>query len=91
MLRRGSPANRWRSSRASRSSSTSSSNASRQSRSAEIIVATDDTRIWEVAQNFCHAEMTRPDHPSGTDRIAEVAERCGGDAVVNIQGDEPLD
>jgi 3-deoxy-manno-octulosonate cytidylyltransferase (CMP-KDO synthetase) len=56
----------------------------------EVIVATDDTRIWEVAQNFCHVEMTRPDHPSGSDRIAEVAERCGGDAVVNIQGDEPL-
>ena len=57
---------------------------------AEIIVATDDTRIWEVAQNFCRVEMTRPEHPSGSDRIAEVAERCGGDAVVNIQGDEPL-
>jgi 3-deoxy-manno-octulosonate cytidylyltransferase (CMP-KDO synthetase) len=56
----------------------------------EIIVATDDTRIFEVAQNFCHTEMTLPDHPSGSDRIAEVAERCGGDAVVNIQGDEPL-
>ncbi|HEX7570233.1 MAG TPA: 3-deoxy-manno-octulosonate cytidylyltransferase [Verrucomicrobiae bacterium] len=56
----------------------------------EIIVATDDPRIWEVAQNFCRVEMTRPDHPSGSDRIAEVAERCGGDAVVNIQGDEPL-
>ena len=56
----------------------------------EIIVATDDTRIWEVAQNFCRVEMTRPEHPSGSDRIAEVAERCGGDAVVNIQGDEPL-
>ena len=56
----------------------------------EVIVATDDTRIWEVAQNFCRVEMTRPDHPSGSDRIAEVAERCGGDAVVNIQGDEPL-
>ena len=56
----------------------------------EVIVATDDTRIWEVAQNFCRVEMTRPDHPSGSDRIAEVVERCGGDAVVNIQGDEPL-
>jgi 3-deoxy-manno-octulosonate cytidylyltransferase (CMP-KDO synthetase) len=56
----------------------------------EVIVATDDTRIWEVAQNFCHAEMTRPDHPSGSDRIAEVAGRCACDAVVNIQGDEPL-
>ena len=57
---------------------------------AEVIVATDDTRIWEVAQEFCRVEMTRPEHPSGSDRIAEVAERCGGDAVVNIQGDEPL-
>jgi 3-deoxy-manno-octulosonate cytidylyltransferase (CMP-KDO synthetase) len=55
----------------------------------EIIVATDDTRIWEVAQNFCRAEMTRPEHPSGSDRIAEVAEHCECDAVVNIQGDEP--
>jgi 3-deoxy-manno-octulosonate cytidylyltransferase (CMP-KDO synthetase) len=56
----------------------------------EIIVATDDTRIWEVAQNFCRVEMTRPDHPSGSDRIAEVAGRCECDAIVNIQGDEPL-
>jgi len=56
----------------------------------EVIVATDDTRIWEVAQNFCRVEMTRPDHPSGSDRIAEVASRCPCDAVVNIQGDEPL-
>lgn len=56
----------------------------------EIIVATDDTRIWEVAQNFCRAEMTAPEHPSGTDRIAEVARQCRCDAVLNIQGDEPL-
>jgi 3-deoxy-manno-octulosonate cytidylyltransferase (CMP-KDO synthetase) len=57
---------------------------------AEVIVATDDTRIWEVAQSFCRAEMTAPDHPSGSDRIAEVAARCACDAIVNIQGDEPL-
>ncbi len=56
----------------------------------EVIVATDDTRIWEVAQDFCRVEMTRPEHPSGSDRIAEVAERCDCEAVVNIQGDEPL-
>src|SRR4051812_18234711 len=56
----------------------------------EVIVATDDIRIWEVAQNFCRAEMTRPEHLSGSDRIAEVASRCECDAVVNIQGDEPL-
>jgi 3-deoxy-manno-octulosonate cytidylyltransferase (CMP-KDO synthetase) len=56
----------------------------------EVIVATDDTRIWEMAQNYCRVEMTRPEHPSGSDRIAEVAERTACDAVVNIQGDEPL-
>ncbi len=56
----------------------------------EVIVATDDTRIWEVAENFCRAEMTAAHHPSGSDRIAEVAARCACDAVVNIQGDEPL-
>ncbi len=56
----------------------------------EIIVATDDTRIWEIAQDFCRVEMTSPDHPSGSDRIAEVAQRCECDAIVNIQGDEPL-
>ena len=57
---------------------------------AEIIVATDDVRIYEVAQKFCRAEMTAAEHPSGTDRIAEVAARCDCDAVLNIQGDEPL-
>ena len=56
----------------------------------EVIVATDDTRIWEVAQGYCRAEMTTPEHVSGTDRIAEVAENCSCDAVLNIQGDEPL-
>jgi 3-deoxy-manno-octulosonate cytidylyltransferase (CMP-KDO synthetase) len=56
----------------------------------EVIVATDDTRIWEVAQGFCRAEMTGPDHPSGTDRIAEVAENLVCDGVLNIQGDEPM-
>jgi 3-deoxy-manno-octulosonate cytidylyltransferase (CMP-KDO synthetase) len=56
----------------------------------EVIVATDDTRIWEVAQDFCRAEMTRPEHPSGSDRVAEVVTRCACDAIVNIQGDEPL-
>jgi 3-deoxy-manno-octulosonate cytidylyltransferase (CMP-KDO synthetase) len=56
----------------------------------EVIVATDDTRIWEVAQNFCRVEMTSPDHPSGTDRLAEIVQRSPCDAAVNIQGDEPL-
>ncbi len=55
-----------------------------------VIVATDDERIAAVARKFCRVEMTRDDHPSGSDRIAEVAARVGCDAVVNIQGDEPL-
>jgi len=53
----------------------------------EVIVATDDTRICDAVQKFCRVELTRADHPSGTD---EAATRCDGDAVVNIQGDEPL-
>ena len=56
----------------------------------EVIVATDDERIAAVARKFCRVEMTRADHPSGSDRIAEVAARCACDALVNIQGDEPL-
>ncbi len=56
----------------------------------EVIVATDDERIAAEARKYCRVEMTRADHPSGSDRIAEVAERCACDAVVNIQGDEPL-
>ncbi|HEY2084312.1 MAG TPA: 3-deoxy-manno-octulosonate cytidylyltransferase [Verrucomicrobiae bacterium] len=56
----------------------------------EIIVATDDARIAEAARKFCRVELTRADHPSGSDRIAEVTSRCDCDAVVNIQGDEPL-
>src|SRR5688572_26607246 len=52
----------------------------------EVIVATDDARIAEVARKFCRVEMTSEDHPSGSDRIAEVASRLDCDAVVNIQG-----
>jgi 3-deoxy-manno-octulosonate cytidylyltransferase (CMP-KDO synthetase) len=57
---------------------------------AEIVVATDDQRIADAAAKFCRVEMTRADHPSGSDRIAEVTQRNPCDAVVNIQGDEPL-
>ena len=56
----------------------------------EVIVATDDARIRDVVRKFCRVEMTRNDHPSGSDRIAEVAARLACEAVVNIQGDEPL-
>ncbi len=61
---------------------------------AQIVVATDDTRIFDVVEAHGHrAMMTRSDHPSGTDRIAEVASklRLGAQQiVVNVQGDEPL-
>ena len=61
---------------------------------AEVIVATDDERI-AAACRACGAsvELTDPAHPSGTDRLAEVARRRGwgaGEIVVNVQGDEPL-
>lgn len=56
----------------------------------EIIVATDDARIAACAGAFCRVEMTQTGHPSGTDRVAEAAGRIPCDAVVNIQGDEPL-
>lgn len=56
----------------------------------EIIVATDNTQIAQAMRPFCRIEMTREDHPSGSDRIGEVAQRVHCDAIVNIQGDEPL-
>lgn len=58
----------------------------------EVIIATDDQRIADHARAFgARVEMTRADHPSGTDRCAEVAARFPeADLVVNIQGDEPF-
>lgn len=57
----------------------------------EVIVATDDARILGAVEGFGgRAVLTSPDHPSGTDRIAEVASGLACDLVVNIQGDEPL-
>jgi len=56
----------------------------------DVIVATDDERIFNAAKPLCHAEMTADNHPSGSDRIAEVAAKISCDAVVNIQGDEPM-
>jgi 3-deoxy-manno-octulosonate cytidylyltransferase (CMP-KDO synthetase) len=56
----------------------------------EVIVATDDERIAEVVKALCRVEMTGTHHLTGSDRIAEAAERADCDAVVNIQGDEPL-
>ncbi len=56
-----------------------------------VTIATDDERIRAEGEKF-HARvvMTREDHPSGTDRVAEVASASNADIIVNIQGDEPL-
>src|ERR1700738_1359357 len=55
------------------------------------IVATDDERIVKAVQGFGgEARMTRPDHRTGTERVAEVAAHETGDIFVNVQGDEPL-
>ncbi len=55
------------------------------------IIATDDPQVYEAARAFgARVRMTRSDHPSGTDRVAEVASAENADLVVNIQGDEPL-
>jgi 3-deoxy-manno-octulosonate cytidylyltransferase (CMP-KDO synthetase) len=56
-----------------------------------VIVATDDERIRDAVRAFGgDAVMTSPSHPSGTDRLAEVAATLACDLVVNVQGDEPV-
>lgn len=56
-----------------------------------VAVATDDPRIRDACLAFgAEVEMTSPDHPTGTDRLAEVAARRDADVIVNVQGDEPL-
>lgn len=55
------------------------------------VVATDDERIAEVCAGFgADVEMTATDHPTGTDRLAEVAKRHAHEVLINVQGDEPL-
>ena len=57
----------------------------------EIIVATDDDRIVKCVNGFGGVAMlTKANHPTGTDRVAEVAKKVKADIIVNIQGDEPL-
>lgn len=57
----------------------------------EVLVATDDQRIAAAARTVgATVAMTSPEHPSGTDRIAEAIREVAADVVVNIQGDEPL-
>jgi 3-deoxy-manno-octulosonate cytidylyltransferase (CMP-KDO synthetase) len=57
----------------------------------EVIIATDDKRIYDVVLGFGgKAVMTSPNHQSGTDRVAEIVRNVECDIVVNVQGDEPL-
>lgn len=63
------------------------------SRVDRVLVATDDVRIVDAVNSFGgEVQMTREDHPSGTERVAEVVERLqltDEDLVLNVQGDEP--
>jgi 3-deoxy-manno-octulosonate cytidylyltransferase (CMP-KDO synthetase) len=65
--------------------------ASRSRLSEQVVVATDDDRIADVAAKFgADVVMTKKSHRSGTDRIAEVADKVPAQLYVNVQGDEPL-
>src|SRR6266704_1014946 len=56
-----------------------------------VVVATDDERILKAVEGFGgEARMTRADHRTGTERVAEVAAHVAGEVFVNVQGDEPL-
>jgi 3-deoxy-manno-octulosonate cytidylyltransferase (CMP-KDO synthetase) len=60
-------------------------------RAGRVIVATDDARIVAAVEGFGgEARMTRTDHRTGTERVAEVAAHVAGEVFVNVQGDEPL-
>jgi 3-deoxy-manno-octulosonate cytidylyltransferase (CMP-KDO synthetase) len=57
----------------------------------DLVIATEDERIYQAARSFgASVRMTRSDHRSGTDRVAEVASGSDAQVIVNIQGDEPL-
>ena len=56
-----------------------------------VVVATDDPRIVAAVEAFGgHARLTRPDHRTGTDRLAEIAAELSATILLNVQGDEPL-
>ena len=60
-------------------------------RANQVIIATDDPRIMAAVQSFGgEAISTRRSHTTGTDRVAEAAERLEADIIINLQGDEPL-
>ena len=61
-------------------------------RPAKVLVATDHEQVYQAVTDFGgQALMTSPDHPTGTDRLAEVARACPEyELIINVQGDEPL-
>jgi 3-deoxy-manno-octulosonate cytidylyltransferase (CMP-KDO synthetase) len=62
-----------------------------QARADDVVVATDDDRILSAVESFGgKAVRTRTDHPTGTDRVAEVARQLDAEIIINLQGDEPL-
>lgn len=65
-----------------------------ESAASRVVVATDDQRIAEVLESYpCEVCMTRADHLSGSDRLAEVVDKLGfedQEVIVNVQGDEPF-
>jgi 3-deoxy-manno-octulosonate cytidylyltransferase (CMP-KDO synthetase) len=56
----------------------------------KVMVATDDQRIFDAVRGFGGEVTMTAEHPTGTDRIAEVARRTDAEILVNVQGDEPL-
>ncbi len=56
----------------------------------KVMVATDDQRIFDAVRRFGGEVAMTAEHPTGTDRIAEVARRTDAEILVNVQGDEPL-
>jgi 3-deoxy-manno-octulosonate cytidylyltransferase (CMP-KDO synthetase) len=63
----------------------------KRSRAGRVLVATDDDRIVDAVRGFGgEAVLTRCDHASGTDRVAEVARDLDAEVIINLQGDEPL-
>jgi 3-deoxy-manno-octulosonate cytidylyltransferase (CMP-KDO synthetase) len=57
----------------------------------QLIIATDDRRIYEACQEFgADVRMTSPQHDTGTERVAEIARSLSSPTIINIQGDEPL-
>lgn len=61
------------------------------SKASQVLIATDSEEVIRAAKSFgANAVMTRPDHPSGSDRIREAALNIDYDVIINVQGDEPF-